>query len=210
LGGIENYNSLNWKNVFKKYHIPTFIENDGNCAALYELSLNPKINNAIVLVIGTGLGGALIINRQLYKGSHNGAGEIGIGPSEITNNKFINISNTSSTYAITNNYYKLTHKQIDGKQVFGLYSKESNAKRVIDGMVYHLAKSIVNMSLFVDPDYVFIGGGISKNKLFISLLKREVTKLVKMSKVPQMFKILQCHGNNDANINGALTLIKNK
>jgi predicted NBD/HSP70 family sugar kinase len=208
LGGIKNYHNVNWKNIFKKYRIPVSIENDANCAALYELSLNSSINNAAVFVVGTGLGGAIIINRHLYKGSHNGAGEVGIGPSEFKNNQFINISSVASTYTIVNGYYKLTKKKLGGREIFALYQKDLNAKKIIDRMIHNLSKTIINMSLFVDPDFVFIGGGISQNPTFMSLLNKEVTHLMKLSQLPKMFKLLQCHDNNDANINGALTLLK--
>jgi predicted NBD/HSP70 family sugar kinase len=185
-----------------------FIENDGNCAALYEISLNPKINNAIILVVGTGLGGAAIINRKLYKGSHDGAGEVGIGLSEIKNKKFINISNVSSMYAATNGYYQLTGKKVSGQKLFSLYPRDKHVKQLIDSMIYHLAKTLINLALFIDPEYVFIGGGVSKDKRFMSLLKMQVDYLMKMSQLPKMFKVLPCHDCNDANINGALTLIK--
>jgi predicted NBD/HSP70 family sugar kinase len=170
--------------------------------------LHSDINNAIVLVVGTGLGGALIINHQLYKGSHNGAGEVGVGLSELKNNHFINISNATSTYAITNNYFKLTNKKITGQQIFMRYAKDKYAKQIIDNTIHHLAKTIINLAIFIDPNYVFIGGGVSKNKLFMSLLNKEVIRLMKMSRLTQMFKLLPCHGNNEANLNGAMTLLK--
>jgi predicted NBD/HSP70 family sugar kinase len=159
-------------------------------------------------VVGTGLGGAIIINHQLYKGSHNGAGEVGVGLSSLENKRFINISNVSSTYAIVNKFYKMTHRKLNGKQIFVCYAKDRIAKQVINDTIYHLAKTIINMSIFVDPDYVFIGGGISANKLFLSLLKKEVSRFMKMSHLPQRFEVLQCHDHNEANLNGAMTLLK--
>ena len=61
-----------------KFKVPIFIENDARCASLAELhfGVGKKLNNFILLTLGTGIGGGIIINRELYKG--NGAGsEIG-------------------------------------------------------------------------------------------------------------------------------------
>jgi predicted NBD/HSP70 family sugar kinase len=161
-----------------------------------------------VLVVGTGIGGALIINHQLYKGSHGRAGEVGNGLSELKNERYVNISQVSSTYTITNNYFKATHKKLDGYQLFERYAKDKYAQKVIDRAIYHLAKTIINLSISFDPDYVFIGGGVSSNKLFVALLKKEVKRLMKQSQLPQMFKVVQCHTHNEANLNGAMTLLK--
>ncbi|MDR1234938.1 MAG: ROK family protein [Mycoplasmataceae bacterium] len=208
LGGINNYNNVNWKTFFAKRHIPVFIENDANCAALYELSLNPSIDNAIVLVVGTGLGGATIIGGKLYKGSHGGAGEVGIGVSELKNKKFYNISTATSTYAITSRYFNQTSKKLNGKDIITLYGKSKIATKIIDEVVFNLSKVIINHALFLDVKYVFIGGAISANKTYMKLLTKKVDHLMKLSGQTKSFKLEKCHDSNDANINGALTLIK--
>lgn len=55
------------------------IANDATLAAwgVYEKELNRKGNNVLVVTLGTGVGGGLIINRELYQGSNGTAGEIG-------------------------------------------------------------------------------------------------------------------------------------
>lgn len=58
--------------------LPT-VANDATLAAwgVYEKELNRKGNNVLVVTLGTGVGGGLIINRELYQGSNGTAGEIG-------------------------------------------------------------------------------------------------------------------------------------
>ena len=55
------------------------VANDATLAAwgVYEKELNRKGNNVLVVTLGTGVGGGLIINRELYQGSNGTAGEIG-------------------------------------------------------------------------------------------------------------------------------------
>ena len=52
------------------------LENDANCAALAESRFGIKKKNFLVMTLGTGIGGGIIINKELYKGK-SGAGEFG-------------------------------------------------------------------------------------------------------------------------------------
>lgn len=56
----------------KRLNLPVSMENDANCAALAEVKSGMAVNmqNVVMLVIGTGVGGAVVINRQLVHGQH--------------------------------------------------------------------------------------------------------------------------------------------
>jgi predicted NBD/HSP70 family sugar kinase len=185
-----------------------FIENDANCAALYELLLNPEINNALVLTTGTGVGGAIIIDHKLFKGSHNAAGEFGVGLSHYDNEHYMNISSQASTHSIGQRYTKLSNHSTSVEEIMSLYDSSHDAKNSVDASVHYLAKAIINQALAIDPDIVYIGGGISKNKKFMSLLNHEIIRIMRDSEQPKLFKVAACHGGNDANLYGALSLIK--
>lgn len=74
-----------WKNVpvkellEKRYHIPTGIQNDANACALAEwkFGAGKGYDNVIFLTFGTGMGAGLILNKQLYTGRNDMAGEVG-------------------------------------------------------------------------------------------------------------------------------------
>ncbi len=72
--------SFNIKEELQKYfNIPVLIENDVNLAALgiKRFEFHDQVNNMLVVFVGTGIGGALIFNGKLYRGSSFFAGEIG-------------------------------------------------------------------------------------------------------------------------------------
>jgi len=75
--GISNYNIK--EALQKHFDIPVLIENDVNLAALgikyYEFKNDVK--NMLVVFVGTGIGGALIFDNKLFRGSSFFAGEIG-------------------------------------------------------------------------------------------------------------------------------------
>ncbi len=64
----------------KKYtDIRPYIANDATLAAwgVYEADLKRQGTNVLIVTLGTGVGGGLILNKELYQGSHGTAGEIG-------------------------------------------------------------------------------------------------------------------------------------
>ena len=79
-------NLANWRNVplaeelEAKTGLPTIIANDANCAGLGEawLGAGRRFNNFILLTLGTGVGGAIILNGKLFVGHQGAAGELGL------------------------------------------------------------------------------------------------------------------------------------
>jgi len=60
-----------------EYNKPSYIDNDVNCAAIAESSIFPVDTTQLFIFLGTGIGGAAIINGNLLRGSNNMAMEIG-------------------------------------------------------------------------------------------------------------------------------------
>jgi glucokinase len=67
------------KELQKRLDVPVAVENDANAALIgvYEEELESKPRHVLGIFIGTGIGGALIINGELYSGFNHSAGEIG-------------------------------------------------------------------------------------------------------------------------------------
>lgn len=67
------------KDLEKQLNVPVFVENDGNIAVLgvHVAELKAKPKNVVGIFVGTGIGGGLIINGELYSGFNHTAGEIG-------------------------------------------------------------------------------------------------------------------------------------
>jgi glucokinase len=84
-GVIIQAHHLGWKNVplkelvQKRLRLPVYIDGDSNLAAFGEKWLGAArgINNFVCLTLGTGVGGALILNGRIYHGATGAAGHIG-------------------------------------------------------------------------------------------------------------------------------------
>ncbi len=103
-GLIGNAPNLNIKNFNVKmslqryFKIPVLIENDVNLAALgiKRFEFKNKAKNMLVVFVGTGIGGALIFNGNIYRGSSFFAGEI--GHMKVSSNGYLNLKAGKSTF----------------------------------------------------------------------------------------------------------------
>jgi len=76
----KNFKNIEIKKILeKKYKIPVFIDNDANCFALGEavFGLGKKYNSVVGITLGSGVGGGIVINKKIYHGKNNLAGEFG-------------------------------------------------------------------------------------------------------------------------------------
>lgn len=86
------------KSLQKWFDIPVLIENDVNLAALgiKRFEFKDKVNNMLVVFVGTGIGGAMIFNGSMYRGSSFYAGEI--GHMHVSNKGEFSVSGKDSTF----------------------------------------------------------------------------------------------------------------
>ncbi len=195
------------------------VENDANCAAIGELYFGNQNNykNLIYLTIGTGIGGAIIIDGKLFSGK-GAAGEIGhmivqtqngincpcgqVGCYEQYASTTALIRMATEKVDDSNDalsvIYRENHK-INGKTFFeALKIGSSLAKDVFEEYTDWLASGIISIINIFDPDVIVLSGGISKDKEYIlEALRRKVH-----FKTPIEVSVLQ----NDAGSLGAAML----
>ncbi|AHI52959.1 ROK family protein [Spiroplasma culicicola] len=161
------------------------IENDAKAAAIGELiyGQNNQITNAIILTIGSGLGGGIIINKKVYKGSHNGAGEFSqiisnMNSQEVNLNELIVGSTSTGSICEMYSYLsKLDHK-INGQEFMQLVlDKNKLALELFNKQIKTLRNLLINFQVIFDVEKILIGGGISDNNYFIDKLKEEVDSI---------------------------------
>ncbi|HXF49029.1 MAG TPA: ROK family protein [Verrucomicrobiae bacterium] len=76
---IPGWEGVNLKKSLRISGIPAFADNDANCVAVAELIFGAAKNSksALCVTVGTGIGGGLVLNGKVYRGSSYSAGEIG-------------------------------------------------------------------------------------------------------------------------------------
>jgi glucokinase len=151
--------------------VPIVVGNDANAACIGEVAFGGMkgYQDAILLTLGTGLGGGVVAGGKLLLG-HQGAGtEIGhmiIAGGEATcncGNKGCFETFVSAT-ALIRKYNELspTHV-IDAKSVFDrLENGDDVADQVVDWFCEHFAIGIVNLYNIFAPEVIALGGGVAK------------------------------------------------
>ena len=165
---------LNWEIsledlTLKEIGIPISLENDVNLMALGEKTkgIAQKINNFVFVGERTGIGAGIIINRKLYKGANNAAGEVGyllIDPKYAPKNTRDNgcLEKLASYKVILEKAREKMGKNIRVIDVFKIAAEgDSIALAIIKEALKFLAYGIGNISCVLDPELVIIGGGIS-------------------------------------------------
>lgn len=205
--GIKFVYKINFKRDLN-FKGDIFVENDAYCAALCQLHFNKTSNstNSIVLISGTGIGGAIIVDNKLHKGVNLLGGNAGLMLQKWNEDKYDIAHLCSSTRGLMYKYKELTGILLSGKEIFLLSKTDVNAQKAINFTIENMAQLIINTNSLVDANTVFIGGGISQNNIYMSSLIERVDKLFKHLPYDRKFKIEKCIFDKDANIFGALSL----
>ena len=198
---------------------PCTIANDGKCAASAEnwLGALADVNSGAVLVLGTGIGGGIVINNQVWMGATGGAGELsafitdhsgvknGLGWGNIGIMWAAHISDGS----ITGKYGAIKGiEKADGIMLFDAYEAgDPVARDVLKTFGEEAAAGICSLQSVLDLERYAIGGGISARPETTQIIKNAVDALFDpyLEFLPYgKPEIVICKFGNEANLIGAL------
>ncbi|EOT49399.1 MULTISPECIES: ROK family protein [Enterococcus] len=185
------------------FSLPVTIENDANCAGICEMEIGAgkTIEHGLFVVIGTGVGGALFINRKLYKGAHLFAGEFGL----MLPNKNETLSKVATAVNRAALYSQETGDMIDGKELFRRANNQDLvARKLLDQMYEDISCALYNLQVAIDPQMIMIGGGISAQEEVIDEIKIRLYNRLKAQTVEAIMpEVVACQYQNEANLFGA-------
>lgn len=228
-----NFKNVNIKQAFSKHiNVPVYLENDANCAAIAESVAGAAkgVNDAVVITIGTGIGGGVIINKRLFTGSNGMGAELG--------HAVININGEMCTCgrkgcweaysaapglisqtkrAAEKNPESKIHElcggnleNIDAKTAFDAARLGDKAGiEVIDNYIAIFGEALANIINIFQPDVIVIGGGVSKegDYLLVPLKEKMRGKTYGNDGLPTT-SIVAAQMGNDAGIVGAAFISK--
>lgn len=169
--------------VSKRLELPVYIENDANCAALGEVMAGAAkgAESALVVTLGTGVGGGIVIDGRIYSGVNGIAGEIGHmivfpGGEECTCGRRGCWERYASAAALKRQTreamkaapeslmwrYAPSLDKVKGKTAFlAAADGDTAAQQVVDNYIYYLAEGFSNVINILQPEVVCVGGGVS-------------------------------------------------
>lgn len=225
--GIRNFNI---KEELQKYiKIPVFIENDVNLAALgiKKFEFKDKVNNMLVVFIGTGIGSGIIIDGKLYRGSSFYAGEIGHILVDFkgnfsgvkTKSTFENIaSRTAIVNAITSDIKDgkksvlssiVKHnKKIKSKSLLqAIKKKDKIALKHVDKAATIIGTVLGSITTLMNFDTIVLGGGVieAMSKFMMPEIEESFREAV-LKEPGKDVKLLTTELGDDAAIYGGVAL----
>lgn len=210
---LPDYTGLELSKVLKQSTgLDCYVENDVNAAALGELWKSKTNKTFLFLTLGTGIGGALIINGKLFKGAGGSAGEAG-HIVIIENGKDCTCGGKgcyekyASVTAFVKNYCAKAgcdENSINGEILMQKVSmNDTIAVEAYNEFLDHIVTGLVSVVTFMDPGLVLIGGGISaQGNGFIDQINSRFLKRV-MPSYAKYTKICAASLMNDSGLIGA-------
>jgi fructokinase len=197
-GLIKNAPNCYWiekkpfqKNLRDALGREVFCENDANCFALSEAIDGAGKHYKIVygIILGSGAGGGLVIDRQIVTGPNGVAGEWGhnqlpymaarkekLDTSSLRESE---IESFISGHGLAKRFNKKYNKNLKANEIFEFNRKHDlDAERFIDEFKLNLAMSLSTIINILDPDVFIFGGGLSKEIDFFSEIEVIVKKFV--------------------------------
>lgn len=207
-------------------NLPLFIDNDVNVMVLGELHHGAGVGyeNVVALTLGTGVGGGVVINRKVYHGSWNTAGELGhtvVQP----NGRKCSCGNAGclEAYAGARHIVERTQQQIAEGWKTCLDPEALTPKQIAEAAAAgdelaldifsetgkYIGIALTSIAHILNPQIAIIGGGIAAagEDLLFQHIRDEFTKRV--MDIPGTMEIVPAKLENDAGLVGAAMLAYN-
>lgn len=198
----------------EEYGLHVSTDNDVNCALLGEQWLGgaTEYSNVVMLTLGTGLGGAIIVNGEVFAGANFLAGHWGrmevahpFKPQQQVTLEDL-ISGTALRETLLYQLPETEHKNYpDGLSVIQAYAqRDPKVIESVEMFMKVLARTISNIRWTIDPELILLGGGmVNSREIWWKALEKNLKDMGVMTPVRSATL------NNDAGMYGAAKLVFN-
>ncbi len=177
--------SLGWRNLplkdilQERFGFPVVVENDVNLAALGEYGFGAArhASSAACIAVGTGIGAGIVIERKIYRGYNQSAGEVGYLPPDVSYlgrcyDTFGALESIASGSGVERRARQLLQQQHlplpeqgpSAEEVFkAARLGEAWARQVVAETVDYLAFTVAVISTVLDPQVIVLGGGVARS-----------------------------------------------
>lgn len=214
---IPGFREVNLKSILqKKLNLPVFLDNDAKlmCLAEYNFGRGQGFNNVLCLTLGTGVGGAVILDKRLYRGANNAAGEIGHIPLNEKGPVCNCGGNACLEAYIGNNRIAKLAKFKFKRDIFleelSALAKAGNKQALSIWLEVgrHLGIVLSGIVNLLNLDAIIIGGGVANSGKILFDKVRKTIKQRAMSIQARHVKIFKAKLGSSAGLVGAAIMVK--
>ena len=185
----------------------TFVENDVNAAALGEAYFGKAkgCSDFICLTYGTGIGGAIVLDGELYKGAGCSAGELGhiithAGGRNCTCGGKGCYECYASARALVETANKISDTELDGVKIFAEENfRKPEIKACVDAWIEEIAVGLISIIYTFNPSLIVLGGGIMNENYIVDTLNSVIS-----ARLMQSFRNVKIVNSNLGNSAGML------
>lgn len=198
---LPSFSDWDFRKIFKEnVGLDCIADNDVNSFAKAECVAGAAkdFDHFVVITVGTGIGGAIVMNDEIWRGKNYNAGEV--GRILIGNAKWESVASTS---ALIKEAKRAGLEVNNGVELFKLYDNHDEIAIAVVNRFYDLlGVGMANLVYMFNPEAIIIGGGISKRESFASSVEKYMN-----SHLPYGFrgtaKVLSATYRNDGGMIGA-------
>lgn len=206
--GYETIGEMRTNNLVQalreKHGLPVTIQNDARCALLCEKAYGALYGcrNAVLFVLGSSVGGAVLVNGSLYEGARKKAGMFFKMPESTEPYTYEAASNTvrqSRHYQEKFGLPACNMRYVEEQALAG----EATAKDILEKYAQAVAKKLVFARLAYDPERIVLGGGIANSDQILNDILEEYRKLLVVIAEPDDIPVVRTAFGEDSNLIGA-------
>lgn len=223
---IPGYTGTQIREILEaEFHVPVAVENDVNAAALGEAHYGAgrDMGDFICLTYGTGVGGAIVLNGDVYRGSSFSAGEMGamiVHPEERKAEEDMYsgcYEKYASTTALVQRMKEFDASLDNGRKIFEELKKpfspedkeaarrHDNISHILDLWIDEIVIGLTSLIHILNPAGVILGGGIMAQEYVLERVEKKVMESIMESY--RHVKIEKAFLGNQAGLYGASHLI---
>ena len=194
-----------------RLNLPSSIQNDARCAALAEIELGELkgMTDGVMVVIGTGVGGAVLSGGRLVTGAAGAAGELSMLAVRPLRREGMGalLGNRSGMRGLLAKAQEILGREsLTGEELMALVeSGDEKATEALDEALADLADAMLSLQFLLDPQRFVIGGGISANATYMAhLVQAYENAFATLPFQAPHAEVVPARFRNDANLLGAL------
>ena len=176
---IPGYTGMRIQKIMEQeFGVPTAVENDVNAAAIGEsvYGAGKGYSDFLCLTYGTGVGGAIVSEGKIYRGSSFSAGEFGGIVThgyrrEVGSDPFCGCyERYASATALVKKAMELDERLDNGRKIFERL-EESEVRAVVDQWILEISHGLTTLIHIFNPPCIILGGGVMQQTYILDKLK---------------------------------------
>ena len=183
---IPNYTGIRIREELEReFHVPVVVENDVNSAAMGEAVYGAGRDHTdfLCLTYGTGVGGAIVRNQEIYHGSSFSAAEFGAivthAEERIRSANYFDgcYERYASTTALVRSAMAYDPALDNGRKIFENLD-DPNVMAILDSWVDEIMLGLSSLTHIFNPSCIVLGGGIMVQPLIMEKIRQKVSQYI--------------------------------